>query len=272
MALNPSPWIELDGAANVRDLGGTTTALGRTVQPHRLIRSDNLQGLSEHDVRRLVDEVGVRRIADLRTDVEVRSEGPGPMTREPAVTIENLSLFVDAAPIGAAEEVDVVDSDAGPVILPWQQRRTDTERGRGIVPVYLGYLGDRADSVIRALRMIAQPDGATIVHCAAGKDRTGVVVAFALAAVGVSVDDIADDYARTTERIHALLARLVASQTYVNDIDPAQADRHSPRASTMHELFAELDAHHGGVHGWLAAHGWTTADQLALEVALLDEP
>src|SRR5579875_385825 len=169
-------WIELDGAENVRDLGGLPTTDGRTVQPHRLIRSDSLQGLTAADVRHLVDDVGVRAIADLRTGVEVESEGPGPMSREPLVEVRHLSLFPEA---GERTDAVAAEEDA-PVVLPWQTRdrpESVDERRRGASGIYLSYLDDRADSVLEALRLIAYSDGATVVHCAAGKDRTGVVVA-----------------------------------------------------------------------------------------------
>ena len=75
--VDSSRWIELDGADNVRDLAGLPTADGRTVQPGRLIRSDSLQGLTDDDVRNLVDDLNVRAVADLRTGIEVPAEGPG---------------------------------------------------------------------------------------------------------------------------------------------------------------------------------------------------
>ena len=86
-------WIDLDGTANTRDVGGLPTIDGGHTASRRLLRSDNLQDLSPEDVRRLVDDYGVRTVADLRADIEIRAGGPGPMTREPLVAVEQLSLF-----------------------------------------------------------------------------------------------------------------------------------------------------------------------------------
>jgi protein tyrosine/serine phosphatase len=261
-------WIELDGAANVRDLGGTPTLDGGVIAPDRLIRADNLQGLSEADVRRLVDEHGVRAVADLRSDVEVAAEGPGPMTREPQVVIEHLSLFPEA---GRATDA----AADGPVVLPWQEREAqldetpDEAARRGASGIYLRYLDDRADSILAALRLIAHTDGATIVHCAAGKDRTGTVVALALAEVGVPRDEIVADYARSAERIRAIFARLAGSSTYAEDIADTDIAKHSPQADTMQRWLDAMDDLYGGVPAWLRAHGWTDEDATALRANLL---
>ena len=74
-------WIELDGLVNMRDLGGLPTRDGGRTASGRLIRSDNLQDLTDADVARLVDELGVSDIIDLRAEVEVHLEGPGPLRR-----------------------------------------------------------------------------------------------------------------------------------------------------------------------------------------------
>jgi protein-tyrosine phosphatase len=268
-----SRWIDLDGAANVRDLGGLPTVDGRTVQSHRLIRADNLQSLSDADVRLLVDEVDVRAVADLRSTVEIDAEGPGPMTKEPLVEIHRLSLFPEAG--HNTDATAAADDDDAPVVLPWQNRddeMTPEERKRGAAGIYLRYLLDRADSIIDTLRLIAHTDGATIVHCAAGKDRTGVIVALALEEVGVERDAIVEDYALSAERIGAVLARLASSRTYAGDIDPQEdINKHRPRASTMERMLAEIDARHGGVRAWLRAHGWTEEDAAALRHRLLGE-
>ncbi|WP_375477715.1 tyrosine-protein phosphatase [uncultured Jatrophihabitans sp.] len=267
-------WIRLDGAENVRDLGGLPTVDGRRVQPGRLIRSDSLQQLSPADVRLLVDELHVRAVADLRTGVEVAAEGPGPMTAEPAVVVKHLSLFPEA---GDTTDAVRADDESAPVVLPWQSRSDDAsedERRRGVAGVYLRYLDDRADSVLATLRLIAGTDGATIVHCAAGKDRTGVVVAFALAEVGVTREAIVADYAASGERIEAILRRLVARRTYANDLtDPDSGtdyDKHRPKAQSMQRWFDAMDEMHGGAPAWLRAHGWTDRDAAALRSRLLD--
>jgi protein tyrosine/serine phosphatase len=265
-----SRWIDLDGADNVRDLGGLPTVDGRIVQPHRLIRSDSLRALSPADVRYLVDELEVRTIADLRTGVEVDLEGPGPMTREPDVDIRHLSLFPE---VGENTDVVAVDDEDAPVVLPWQTRdrsESGAERRRGAPGIYLAYLDDRADSIIDALRLIAHSAGATVVHCAAGKDRTGVVVAMALAEVGVETDAIVDDYAQSAERTAATIRRLASRRTYATDLlADVDIDKHKPRALTMERMLAAIDDVHGGVSAWLRAHAWTEDDAAALRAKLL---
>jgi len=267
--VSSSRWIALDGAANVRDLGGLPTRDGRRTVASRLIRADNLQDLSDVDVRLLVDTLDVRAVADLRTGVEVDLEGPGPMTREHKVNMQHFSLFPEA---GRNTDAAALDDDV-PVVLPWQNRGTDLGEPdgtrQGASGVYLRYLDERADSVLATLRLIAGTDGATIVHCAAGKDRTGVVIALALAEVGVRPEAIVADYALSAERIDAIFARLRASRTYAEDMKDQSIDKHRPRAAAMERFLDALEANHGGASGWLRAHGWTERDAVALRGHLL---
>ncbi|SOD71359.1 protein tyrosine/serine phosphatase [Jatrophihabitans sp. GAS493] len=274
-------WIDLDGAVNVRDVGGMTTTGGRRVRSRRLIRSDNLQDLSPKDLRLLIEDLGVRAVSDLRTSDEVGAEGPGPMTRQPGVLIEHNSLFSEAgqntdaaAAEDSADEIDPVEAAltaADPVLLPWQIRDSHHDyANRGAVDVYWRYLLDRPDSIVASLRLIGRTDGAVIVHCAAGKDRTGVVVAMALAALGVEPEQIVADFALTADRIELIFARLGASPTYARDVADGEIDKHRPRAETMRSLLRRLDEEVGGASGWLAGHGWSEIDQSALEAALLE--
>src|SRR6202034_4308675 len=80
-----SRWIALDGAVNVR-----------AVVPGVLLRADNLQELSQRDIRLLIDQEALEVVLDLRTRTEVQLEGPGPMTAERAVRIEHLSLYPES--------------------------------------------------------------------------------------------------------------------------------------------------------------------------------
>jgi len=262
-------WIDLDGAVNVRDLGGLPTRDGGTTAPHRLIRSDNLQSLTSADVRLLVDEIKLRAVVDLRTGVEVVNEGPGPLTREDDVDIRHLSLFPEAG-----HNTDAAALEEGkPVILPWQDRATIGPDGKkqwpGAAEVYVGYLTERPDSVLAALRLIAATEGATIVHCAAGKDRTGVLTAVALEEVGVEREAIIEDYVVTGDRIEAILRRLMGTQTYSDDVITAKMTKHRPKAETMVQVLTTLDSRFGGVGSWLRGQGWTEADAAALRARLL---
>jgi protein tyrosine/serine phosphatase len=244
-------WIELEGAVNVRDLGGLPTTDGSTTTPGVLVRSDNLQGLSDKDVRRLVDDHGIRTVLDLRTPTEVRSEGPGPLVAE-GVRHINLDL------IPTWDEEEGTDR-----IVPHEQR----EEG-DLSHFYLTYLDQMPQSVVDALHVIAGADsGPVLVHCAAGKDRTGVIVALALHVAGVQRDEIVADYALTGERIEAIRDRLVASPTYAEDMKSRPLDDMRPHALSMRHFFDRLDEL-GGAEAWLTAHGFGPEEQAALREKL----
>jgi hypothetical protein len=254
-------WVDLEGAANVRDLGGLPVEGGGRTAAGVMIRADNLQGLSASDVERLVGGLGVRVVVDLRSGVEVELEGPGPLVRDDRVEIRHRSLYPEAG-----ERTDVAAAD----VLPWQGRPLEGGPDEPlVVRVYLCYLRDRPDSIVAALRDIAHAPGAAVVHCAAGKDRTGVVCALALEAVGVTRAAVVADYAATGERLSGILARLRSSPTYAGDLDGRPDDSHRPRPATMARVLEILDGH-GGARGWLAAHGFGAADRAALRARLVE--
>lgn len=263
-------WIRLDGAVNVRDLGGLNTTDGATTRHGQVLRADNLQDLTPRDITTLTGDLGLRHVIDLRSDAEVRLEGPGPLTRHGQVTIHHLSLFSEGG-LHTDVEADLPPEDIDiDKVLPWQnrndQRLPEQERS---INHYLGYLKDRPDSIVDALRVIAYQSGASIVHCAAGKDRTGVVCALALETVGVRREDVVADYVQTGERLEAILQRLRNSRTYAADLDSRPADSHLPRAHVMEKFLAALDERHDGPAGWLRSHGWTSEDAVALRVRLV---
>jgi len=254
-------WIELENAVNVRDLGDLPTDGGGSTRPGRFVRSDNLQDLSPADITRLVDEVGVTTVIDLRSPAEIESEGPGPLTKVDAVRHVHLSVL--------PESLGMTDA-ASDALAVNRQRAIERDPSDLLLSFYLGYLEDRPDSIVEALRTIAAAPGAALVHCAAGKDRTGVVVALALTVAGVRRDLVVADYAATGERIEQILDRLRASPTYAEDIDRLPADEHRPRAVTMDRLLARLEEDHGGVLGWLAQHGFDAQDVKRLRDKLLE--
>ncbi|SNR81901.1 Protein tyrosine/serine phosphatase [Haloechinothrix alba] len=255
-------WIELHGAANVRDLAGLPAEDGRRVAERKLVRADNLRGLSQADVTTLVRERRVRTVVDLRTRSEVRSEGPGALTEIPQVR----HLYHSMLP-----EEDGSAADSSDALLTRRERILSRYPDDFVCGMYLGYLAERPDSVVAAVRSVLDDEGATLVHCAAGKDRTGVVVALALSAAGVERDAVIADYVATGERITAVLDRLRASPTYADGIDRIPVDAHRPRPETMAAFLDELERHYGGARGWLRRHGVDDDEIARLRAYLLDD-
>jgi protein-tyrosine phosphatase len=255
-------WIDLDGAVNVRDLGGLPTEDGGKTLAGRLLRGDNLQDLSPADIARLTGGIGLTTVVDLRSTAELRAEGPAPLDAVPDVRHVHCPVLPEQ---GAATDV-VAD-----VLL------TRDEADRSRYPAdpraghYLGYLEDRPDHVVAAVRAVATAPGAALVHCAAGKDRTGVIVALALTAAGVEPDAIVADYVATGDRIEAILDRLRRSRTYAKDLSERPVQAHLPRAETMRAFLEQLDVRYGGLPRWLAANGFAD-DEFSLLRDKLREP
>jgi len=251
----PAHWLDLDGTANAR-----------AVVPRVLLRADNLQSLTERDIRRLVDHETLEVVLDLGTTVEVESEGPGPLTTEDAVRIEHRSLYPD--------DGGNTDLEAG-AVNPWGEAdEHELPHESPVVRAYMSYLRRRPDSIVGAVRTIAQADGAVLVHCAAGKDRTGVVVALALDAAGVDRAAIVGDYLATAERIEEILQRLLSSPTYRAELEGHDPSRHAPVPGTMERVLELVDERFGGSAVWLSAHGLADSElrRLRDRLAPLREP
>jgi hypothetical protein len=228
-------WLALEGLDNIRDVGGLPLRHGGTTRSGVLLRSASLRYCTPGDVRHLVDEFGLRLVIDLRTQREIDRDGPSPLA---VAGVETVALS----------------------FIP-EEGREFPETGEDVDPLvrnYLGYLRDRADNVVGAVRRLAAADtGPALVHCAAGKDRTGVLVALVLDAVGVERDAVVADYALSAERIEALFRRWTAAsgEPMPDDLTP-----HLPRAEAMAAVLARLDEEYGangagGAAGWLLAHG-----------------
>ncbi len=244
-------WIDLEGAVNAR-----------VVVPGVLLRSDNLQGLTTTDVRRLIDDHALRVVIDTRTDREAASEGPGPMTQALEVRIEHRSLYPDS---GGNTDLELDDA-----AQRWGSELTDDFHAgeEPIIRAYLSYLRRRPDSFVGAARTIAATDGAVLVHCAAGKDRTGMIVAMTLAAAGVERERIVDDYLASAQRIEAIMARLLSSETYRAELEGHDTQAHAPRVGTLERVFEIVDAQHGSAAQWLLAHGLTAGELAQLRTRI----
>ncbi|WP_438871062.1 tyrosine-protein phosphatase [Paractinoplanes durhamensis] len=167
---------------NFRDVGGYAGLDGRTVQWRRLFRSDALHRIGEEDAAAFAS-LGVRTVIDLRRPFEI--ERYGRVAERYGLDYRNLVLqHVDW------EEIDHPD---------------DVVHERWLADRYLNFAEDGQEALLASLRIIADPSRApVIVHCMAGKDRTGTVCALTLSLLGVSDEDIAADYALTTSSMKRL--------------------------------------------------------------------
>lgn len=283
--LHGGRWIEIDGVVNMRDLGGLPTSDGGSIAWRRLIRSDNLQDLSPEAVDHLVATVGVRDIVDLRSETELHLLGDGPLRVLESLTHHHHSLLPHRPPVDQPQEpaspsdapsettadtpADTsadTPSDAG-LGSPWKEY--DGRRDAAFwADHYLGYLSERPDSVSAALDIVSRSEGATIVHCAAGKDRTGTVVAMALSAAGVPDEVIIEDYVLSAERITRILDRLNTHPVYGDALRSQPVDDQRPKAASMQAILASLRDGFGGAEGWLREQGWVDDDLARLRAHL----
>ncbi|MCW2622618.1 MAG: tyrosine-protein phosphatase, partial [Frankiales bacterium] len=248
--VSPRPdWIDLEGVVNARDVGGLPTIDGRTTRSGVLLRTAHLQNPTDADVVRLLEEIGVRTVLDLRTDAERRSEGPGPLADR--VTHHNLSLVLSLPDADATSDA-AVDQAVPGAVRPQKRPLVRAD----MAAHYIGYLTNMPHNIAAALRVIADPaSGPTIVHCAAGKDRTGTVVALALSLVGVTREAVVADYVATAERIADVVESLRRSVTYGEQMADVEVDRIRPLGPAMESFLDHIDATYGGVHALAAAIG-----------------
>jgi protein-tyrosine phosphatase len=242
----PSRFVPLHGASNFRDLGGLPTASGRTTAWRRVFRSDTLQELTEHDVKTLLGEIGLAAVIDLRTSREIRNEGRGPLEGE-AVAYYHLPFIAD---LEVQDEVpDAVERD--------------------ILADYRHMLENAGHLIAEAVHTIAASDGPVVFHCAAGKDRTGILAALVESIVGVPRDVIVGDYELTNQVIEQICERLARFDTYLNvRANPWTTFRCKP--DVMGDFLDLLEVEHGGVEGWARAAGLHDADLTSLRNLLVE--
>lgn len=259
-------WIELEGVVNMRDMGDLPTSDGRRTRTGRLIRSDNLQDLSPTSVSHLVDVLGVTDVIDLRSTLEHRVTGEGPL-RKAGLAHHHHSLVVES------------DDDSRTVDEALALRFQPDGAGGRPKPVrdadfwgrhYTGYVTQRPDSVGAALAAVSRSTGGAIVHCAAGKDRTGTVVGMALSVAGVPDEEIVADYVLSAERIERIIDRLIDVEPYKYSLPSHTIDEQLPRAESITAVLDHLRDAHGGAEAWLRERGWSEEDVARLRSRLLD--
>ena len=233
-----------EGVLNARDLGGYKTVDGQETRWGAVVRSDNLAFLTPTGCEALV-RYGVRTIVDLRLPDEVAGE-PDPFA-EPdprGVAYANLS-FLDPAAAPLAEVATLAED-------------------------YMGMLDRFGKAVAEVMAAVANAaDGGVLVHCAAGKDRTGLIAALLLGLVGVAPETIASDYALSAECLRQ------RNEEWLENGPGDRAERQevlrkfAPTPGVMLEVLDDLTERHGGVEGYLSRVGVPADDLTRLRARLL---
>jgi protein tyrosine/serine phosphatase len=230
--------VALEGCLNFRDLGGYPTRDGRRIAWRRLFRSDALHALTEADLGLLMGEgIGLSDVIDLRSSAELASEGRGRLEATP-VAFHHTPLYDGAhgmTQAGATASSAVPRVDVAEMTL--------AER-------YLGLLDVAQAPIARIVAVLAGARGAAVYHCAAGKDRTGVISALLLGLLGVDDELIVSDYALTQRNIDAILGRLAAMDGYKGMLDALPPDTQHANPETMSELLALVDRRWGSFAGY----------------------
>lgn len=253
-------WLSLEGAENFRDLGGYRGRDGRQVRWGAVYRSNALSRLSDRDVG-LLSALKIRLLCDLRTREEQEAR---PNRLPPDDPPEVLSLSILPKATSPLEEVlrsgrfrDAAGRDG----------LSAAELRRAMSNLYRSYARDHTAEYGTLLRRIAAAENRpTLVHCAAGKDRTGFAAALLLRALGVPLDQVLDDYELTNRVAEGWIRR-------------AEADGYPPHAHVVIRAdadfllaaFDEIDARYGSLEDYLREGlGLDETLQAALCTALLD--
>lgn len=230
--------IHVEGVFNVRDVGGIQAEGGR-IREGRLLRSGNLVAATPAGVAEL--EQRISHIVDLRDDQEVAS-APSATT---SIATTHLPLFLGSVASFFEDDMSLDE-------------------------MYRQLLEKSGERLTDAIRVIARGEP-TLVHCTVGKDRTGVTVALALAAVGADREAIISDYALTASMLPQERNRRIVAFLEVQHPEAKHAvalATLSP-ADVMRRVLEQVDARWGSAAGYLAANGMTDAELGDLRRALV---
>jgi protein-tyrosine phosphatase len=221
--------LVLSAPVNLRDLAGIPVE-GGAVRPGFVLRADDLSIVTDAVADGLVDN-GLRSIIDLRSADEVAFTGRGPLGAHTSVNYHHVPLMTNIA--DASSGADVTDQ-------------------RTFAGLYVRMYEGAAAQIVSALAVIAYSPGTVAFHCAAGQDRTGVLAAALLLALGAENDDIVADYARTGENSAAIMRRIAPVMAplmarFGLDLEDAAraAVTHPFSPEPMRELFSVLAERHG---------------------------
>ncbi|MBT2523310.1 tyrosine-protein phosphatase [Arthrobacter sp. ISL-28] len=222
-----SPEFDL-APVNLRDLGGLPVVGGQT-RRGVLLRSDDVSVMPAVFAQQMVAD-GVRQVIDLRSAEEALFTGRGPLTL-PGVNYYHLAL---TASVASPQDIS-------------KELMSSAATAQQVGAWYANLVETQARQLALGVTLIALGEGATVFHCAAGKDRTGVFAAVVLAALGASVETISADYAITATRLpqlfprlRAILGGLIPASAIDSEAEPgAVMGAHAESIDAMQQLLTE---------------------------------
>jgi protein-tyrosine phosphatase len=262
----------LSGAWNFRDVAETAG-----LRPGRLFRSSELSKLDEAG-RRALTELGVTDVADLRSPAELARRGGGAVPG--SVAVHNLPFPEVSHSHGDTTQEAPHESSWNKMMTEYTEEDPSGAAERWMTAEYERFptLGGARRAVRQIVTMIGE-GRPVLVHCFAGKDRTGFAVAVALEAAGVHPDAILADYLRSNDAVtrlrESILTTMRSREAVTDEVVSFAESRLTDEVLGVREQYLVsarrvLDETHGGLSGYLDAAGVTPADVERLRGRLLD--
>ncbi|MBK5332461.1 MAG: tyrosine-protein phosphatase [Ilumatobacteraceae bacterium] len=240
----------LEGAPNFRDLGGLPTVDGRFTRRGVLFRSSGLEELNSRDVRLLIDDIGLRTVIDLRSadDCETAES-----------LLDTPVRFVNLPIVRAGSSTSL--------------ERPMAANGRVDVPrIYRMFMDMSVPAISEIIAELTSGATPAVFHCAAGKDRTGVVAAIILCAVGVTRDAVIADFMETEPILDEIIAYLQRRPAYADVVLRFPPGTMDAEPSFMIDFLDDVERTYGGMSAWLTGHAGVSMETVARLEQLLVEP
>jgi protein tyrosine/serine phosphatase len=240
----------LEGTPNFRDLGGLATVDGRVTRRGVLFRSSALEELSERDVRLLIADIGLRTVIDLRSADD----------REIAQPLLDTPVRYINLPISRGGPTTSLERPMG------ADGRVDMPR------IYRMYIETSAPSITGIIAELTSGATPALFHCAAGKDRTGVVAAIVLSAVGVTRAAVIADFMKTEPALADIIAYLQRRPAYADIVHRFPPGTMDVDPKYISDFLDDVDRTYGGMSTWLTEHAGVSTELVARLEQLLVEP
>ena len=250
--------LDLPGTSNLRDLGGYPAADGKVVARGQLFRSEALAHPGANEMHAVWEETHASRYQalSLRTVIDLRSETEA----QNVPSAWEVATGARIIPLPITEGVEGTDTNFMGKVLAGEVSRFDVEDMAGFYKVTLDR---RAETFAAAMRVVANADQLpALVHCSAGKDRTGLFVALVLEVLGVDRAVTVEDYELTgilrPNRVEAYAALLRKA-----GVEPeAVRVLFETPAAAMELALGHLDGAYGGAAAYLIDKGGLTQQEL----------